>query len=223
MAASLIVVAKKPEPGFTKTRLCPPFSFEEAADFYRCLMLDTLELAARINNVDHTLAYTPPQALTYFKQIVPDGFNLVPQQGSDLGERLANVLAGQFELGYRKAVIMNSDGPTLPKAHLEEAFTGLDRADVTLGMGHDGGYYLIGMKQMYFGLFEGISWSTEKVIPQTKEVCSRLNLRVHQLPEWYDVDVAADLDRLRRDMARNSTAAPRTRDFLFKRGFSAYS
>jgi hypothetical protein len=40
MNASLIVVAKKPEPGFTKTRLCPPFTPEAAAEFYRCLMRD---------------------------------------------------------------------------------------------------------------------------------------------------------------------------------------
>jgi hypothetical protein len=59
MDASLIVVAKKPEPGFTKSRLCPPFTPQEAAQFYRCLMLDTLDLAARVQGVEHFVAYAP--------------------------------------------------------------------------------------------------------------------------------------------------------------------
>jgi rSAM/selenodomain-associated transferase 1 len=214
MDAALIVVAKRPKPGFAKTRLCPPFTSEDAAEFYRCLMLDTLELAAKLNIADHTLAYTPPEALSYFQNMVPDGFRLVPQKGTNLGERLANALEHHFELGYKRVVIMNSDGPTLPLAHLEEAFSGLDHAEITLGMGHDGGYYLIGMKRLQAELFQGISWSTAKVIPQTIDICQRLRLKVHQLPEWYDVDVAADLERLRSDLEQNPMSAPRTYDFL---------
>jgi rSAM/selenodomain-associated transferase 1 len=214
MDAALIVVAKKPEPGFTKTRLCPPFTAETAAEFYRCLLLDTLRLVTQLDSVDHTLAYTPPHAFPYFQRLVPPGFRLVPQAGADLGERLSNALAHHFDLGYRRVTIMNSDGPTLPSAHLKEAFSGLDYADITLGMGHDGGYYLIGMKKLQTELFQGISWSTEKVIPQTIALCRRLRLTVHKLPEWYDVDIAADLDRLRRDLAQNPTSAPQTHAFL---------
>jgi rSAM/selenodomain-associated transferase 1 len=141
MNASLIVVAKRPEPGSTKTRLCPPFTPEAAAEFYGCLMRDTLALAVKLRGVDLTLAYTPSSAIDYFHKLVPNGFRLIPQKGADLGERLAYALAHHLERGYRKVVIMNSDGPTLPLAHLEEAFSKLDHVDVTLGMGHDGGYY----------------------------------------------------------------------------------
>ena len=214
MDSALIVVAKKPEPGFSKTRLCPPFTPEGAAEFYRCLMLDTLALTSRLENVHLTLAYTPANALAYFQDLVPDDFNLMPQRGADLGERLANGLAQHFDLGYRRVVIMNSDGPTLPLAYLEEAFFALAHADVTLGMGHDGGYYLIGMKRLQPALFEGISWSTQKVIPQTMAQCDTLGLTVHKLPEWYDVDVEADLDRLRHDLIQNPAAAPHTLAFL---------
>ena len=113
MDAALIVVAKKPEPGFTKTRLCPPFTPQDAAKFYRCLMLDTLTLASRLKNVDRTLAYTPPDAHFYFQSLIPDGFRLMPQFGADLGERLANALAHHFESGYRRVVIMTGGGAAL--------------------------------------------------------------------------------------------------------------
>jgi glycosyltransferase A (GT-A) superfamily protein (DUF2064 family) len=127
---------------------------------------------------------------------------------------LANALSQHFDQGYRQVVIMNSDGPTLPLACLEEAFSGLDRADITLGPGHDGGYYLIGMKRLHRELFEGIDWSTERVISQTLTICHRLGTTVHQLPEWYDVDVADDLERLRRDLEKEPRLAPHTWNFL---------
>lgn len=216
MNNALIVVAKKPIPGFTKTRLCPPFTPEDAAEFYRCLMLDTLALAARLDAADHTVAYTPANAHVYFKELVPNNFQLVPQQGAGLGERLAHALDHHFQLGYQRVVIMNSDGPTLPLECLEESFSGLDGADITLGLGHDGGYYLIGMKRLHVELFRGIAWSTDQVIPQTLDICRRQGLAVHCLPEWYDVDVEADLDRLRTDLAQNPSAAPCTWTFLEK-------
>jgi hypothetical protein len=178
------------------------------------LLLDTLALMQRLEGADLAVAYTPESARAYFSELAPNGFCLVPQQGADLGERLANALGHHLDLGYRRAVIMNSDGPTLPLACLEEAFLGLDGADVTLGAGHDGGYYLIGMKQLYPELFQGIDWSTEMVVPQTLAICRHLGLSVHLLPEWYDVDVADDLDRLRRDLSRDPAPAPRTRAFL---------
>lgn len=217
MDNALIVVAKEPVPGHTKTRLCPPFTPEAAAEFYRCLLLDTLALMERLEMADHSVAYTPPGAREYFARLAPKGFRLVPQVGGDLGERLANALRQHFELGYSRVVIMNSDGPTLPLAYLETAFSALDCADITLGMGHDGGYYLIGMTTLQAKVFEGIDWSTEHVIPQTLANCRRLGLSVHALPEWYDVDVEADLECLRRDLAADPALARHTRAYLEKR------
>jgi len=219
----LIVVAKEPLAGRTKTRLCPPFTAEGAAELYRCLMVDTLALAAGLPIADRALAYTPAGARTYFAGLVPDGFRLVAQEGANLGERLANALRTHLELGYQRAVIMNSDGPTLPLSCLEEAFHALDTADVTLGPGHDGGYYLIGVKRLHPQLFQGIAWSTEQVVPQTLAACRRTGLRVHRLPEWYDVDVAGDLARLRADLARDPSLAPCTAAFLSQTRFFAAS
>jgi rSAM/selenodomain-associated transferase 1 len=211
---ALIVVAKEPMSGSTKTRLCPPLSLERAAELYHCMLLDTVALMERVEGVDLTLAYAPDSAHAFFRELVGPRFRLVPQRGASLGERLSNALAEHFQMGYKRAVIMNSDGPTLPVACLAEAVSGLARADVTLGIGHDGGYYLIGMRQLHRGLFVGIEWSTERVIPQTLAACQSLGLSVHQLPEWYDIDVGADLERARRDLAKDPTAAPHTWRFL---------
>jgi rSAM/selenodomain-associated transferase 1 len=212
--SALIIVAKEPVPGQTKTRLCPPFSLESAAAFYRCLLLDSLALMSRLETADHVIAYAPSNARNYFARLKPNSFSLVAQVGDNLGERLANALDHHFDQGYQRVAIMNSDGPTLPLDYLEQAFSGLDHADVTMGPGHDGGYYLIGMNRLHRELFEGIDWSTEHVISQTLATGRRLGLAVHQLPEWYDVDLAEDLERLRRDLKEEPERALHTWDFL---------
>jgi rSAM/selenodomain-associated transferase 1 len=200
--------------GNTKTRLCPPLSLEMAAELYHCMLLDTLALMKRVEGVDLTVAYAPEGAASFFREIAGAPFRLVPQRGGNLGERLANALAEHFRLGYGRVVIMNSDGPTLPLAYLEQSVSALDRADVTLGMGHDGGYYLIGMKRLHRALFQGIEWSTERVIPQTLAACQHLGLSAHKVPEWYDIDVGTDLERAWHDLAADPTAAPHTWRFL---------
>ena len=66
------------------------------------------------------------------------------------------------------------------------------------------GYYLVGLTSPQPGLFEGIDWSTERVLQQTLDRARALNLRVFCLPYWYDIDTAADLDLLRRDVRPGS-------------------
>jgi glycosyltransferase A (GT-A) superfamily protein (DUF2064 family) len=59
------------------------------------------------------------------------------------------------------------------------------------------------------------------VLPETLAICRHLGLQVHLLPEWYDVDVAADLGRLRRELAREPAASPCTAAFLLRAGLRA--
>ena len=103
--------------------------------------------------------------------------------------------------GHPKAIALDSDSPTLPAAHLLEAVAQLDRADLVVGPSEDGGYYLIGLKQSQPDLFREIAWSTERVASQTVARAQALGLSVALLPAWYDVDIPADLDRLRSELA----------------------
>ena len=79
----LIVVAKQPVPGQTKTRLVPPLSFEQAAALYEGFLRDTLDLMRAMPNARRVIAYLPHEARDYFAQLAPD-FDLLPQTGDDL-------------------------------------------------------------------------------------------------------------------------------------------
>jgi rSAM/selenodomain-associated transferase 1 len=214
----LLVVAKRPASGRTKTRLTPPLSPERAAALYECFLRDTLDLIRRIPDVQPVVAYLPAGAEGYFADLAPD-FERVLQQGADLGPRLDNALTAYLRRGYQRVVIMNSDGPTLPPSHLEAAFAALaGETDVVLGPCDDGGYYLIGVKRPVPRLLRRVQMSTPNVTADTLALADEEGLRVELLPAWYDVDDAASLARLVEELAAAPPDVARhTRAFLGQR------
>ena len=182
---ALLVVAKRPAPGRTKTRLTPPLSPVQAAALYECFLRDTLDLVRRLSGVAPAIAYLPAEERAYFEALAPD-FELVLQEGADLGERLDSALTRLLMVGYQHVAIMNSDGPTLPLACLTGAFDALaGGADVVLGPCDDGGYYLIGLKQPAPRLLREVRMSTPDVLADTLVIAAEEGLTVELLPTWY--------------------------------------
>ena len=142
----IVIMAKQPRIGFTKTRLCPPFSPQQAADFYKALLLDTLDLVGSIPDIQLAVAITPASGHDYFKKISPDGAIIVPVDGADIGECLAKTTDFLFSAGFEHVIALNADGPSLPRDYLVQAVNLLNDADLVLGPGEDGGYYLVGLK-----------------------------------------------------------------------------
>lgn len=216
---ALIMVAKRPTPGSTKTRLSPPFSLTEAANLYEKFLYDMLDIVRQVPEVQPVLAYLPAEAEEYFRHLAPD-FECILQRGDDLGARLDNTLSHYFNLGYERVAIMNSDSPNLPLAHLIEAFNALSgSADLVLGPCDDGGYYLIGMKHPLPRLLREVQMSTPTVAADTLALAYEESLSVHLLPAWYDVDDARSLTRLVRELAASpDTQARNTRAFVVRSG-----
>ena len=212
---ALIVVAKRPAPGNTKTRLSPPLSPEQASALYECFLADTLDQIRQVEGVERVIAYLPAQAHGYFHRLAPD-FQLIQQQGADLGARLDHALTSYLSHGYDHAVIMDSDSPTLPAEHLSQAFTALsDGAQVVLGPCEDGGYYLIGCSQPVPRLLREVRMSTPTVAADTIRLANEAGLHLVQLPTWYDVDDGASLVRLAQEIEESDPrTAAHTRRFL---------
>ena len=210
---ALIVVAKRPAPGKTKTRLSPPLTPQLASALYECFLFDTLDQMRQVIDAHHVIAYLDEQ--DYFQRIAAD-FELIQQEGDDLGVRLDNALTSYLSRGYERAVIMDSDSPTLPAAYLSQAFQLLsDGADVVLGPCDDGGYYLIGIKKPRPRLLREVQMSTSTVTADTIALAEQEGLRVNLLPIWYDVDDAASLIRLMKEVeSLDSQATVHTRRFL---------
>ncbi len=199
MQKALLVVAKRPAPGQTKTRLCPPLNSKQAADLYECFLCDTLTIMRAVPNVTPKIVYLPQDAHNYFQKLAPD-MDLVQQRGGSLGERLDNLLNDVLLDGADMAVVINSDSPTLPTAYLVQAFEQLSATDVVLGPTLDGGYYLIGIKEPHPRLLREVEMSTPYVLRDTLDLARKSGVTVSLLPEWYDVDTVEELLRLRNDI-----------------------
>jgi rSAM/selenodomain-associated transferase 1 len=195
ISEALIVFAKQPEPGKTKTRLAPPLNAETAARLYGCFLADTLETARQIQGIERIIAYDDPQAEPYFAVLAPD-FRHFAQTGAGLGKRMHNALACIFSAGYRRAVIVGSDLPHLPAQTIEQGFQSLRQgAEVVLGPSADGGYYLVGLTRPQPQLFD-LPMSTSQVLHLTLERAKRLSLKLALLEKNFDIDTAQDLEKL---------------------------
>ncbi|MEM7125499.1 MAG: TIGR04282 family arsenosugar biosynthesis glycosyltransferase [Chloroflexota bacterium] len=205
MKHALIIMAKEPAPGKTKTRLCPPLSHVEAAQLYGAFLQDVIELARdvarRVPQLRPFIAYAPEAAQSYFQALAPD-FSLVPQQGATLGERLDFVLTSCLSQGYQHVAAINSDSPTLPVDHLVQAFHQLEtgRVDVVFGPAEDGGYYLIGLTRPWPRIVREVKMSTPNVLQESLMIAAEESARSVLLPSWYDVDTVEELQRLHSEL-----------------------
>ena len=101
--------------------------------------------------------------------------------------------------GYASVVMIGTDVPHVRDAWIAEAETGLDEADVVLGPSADGGYFLVAMRAPH-DVFTGVVLSTPHVLRDTQRVIAASGLRLHLLAPSFDVDEAADVERLRSEL-----------------------
>jgi hypothetical protein len=195
--SALVIFAKAPVPGQVKTRLCPPLTPDEAASLHGSLVLDMLERSRGATALDRFVACAPSPDHVFFKILEErHGVRLLAQTGDDLGVRMARALADVFALGYRHALAIGTDLPTLPGSAFGDAVRLLADHDLVLGPALDGGYYLIGLRKPAPDLFSGIPWSTDRVLSLTQEKAVALGLRVALLPARRDLDTIEDLSAL---------------------------
>ena len=202
---ALIIMAKEPKIGATKTRLCPPLSLQEAAKLYDALLRDTIALVAQLPTIDLAIAVTPPDSTAYFENISPAKTHLIPVACKDIGDCLAQVISQLIKQGYTKVIAFNTDGPSLPPEIIQKAVYLLDKHDLVFGPAEDGGYYLVGQKQYHPNIFTQIDWSTSRVLKQTLAKTAKTGLNIALLPSWYDIDTIDDIERLHTEL---KTLAP---------------
>src|SRR5436190_13458834 len=227
--SALALMTKAPRAGKVKTRLVPPLTNEEAAQLNRCFLYDTgaaisVCCTGLIGSNSRPIArgmavYTPVGAESDYADILPADFSLLPQRGENFGERLYFAAEDLFKCSFESVCLIDSDSPTIPAENFTRAveLLSLPGDHIVLGPCDDGGYYLIGLKQLHRELFDGIDWSTERVFEQTKWRAMQIHLGVHELPRCLDVDDHKTLRRLCDELlgknARDAVA-PRTQEFL---------
>jgi uncharacterized protein len=181
----LLVIAKAPVPGRSKTRLCPPCSAEQAAELAEAALADTLDAVSRTECGGRTIVLDGEPG-----DWLPGGFEVVPQVGGGLADRLADA----FGNCGGPALLIGMDTPQVSPDLLADGLERLGRpgTDAVLGPCPDGGYWAIGMSRPLPGAFEGVPMSTGRTGEAQLNRLRELGLEVDLLDTLSDVDHFAD-------------------------------
>jgi uncharacterized protein len=199
LTAQLIVLAKAPVPGQVKTRLTPPFTPQEAATLAESALADTLEAGASAGFARHVLALSDQRAAPgLLRAELPARFEVTPQRGDGLAERIAAAFADVYAVLPVPVVLIGMDTPQVTPGLLETAARPLaaGEADAVFGPATDGGFWLLGLRRPDPGLIHGVPMSADHTGRAQLERLRAARLRVRQVPELTDVDTAADAARV---------------------------
>jgi rSAM/selenodomain-associated transferase 1 len=180
----LLVIAKAPVAGRVKTRLCPPCTPAEAAALASAALADTLAAAALAERAARRVLVLDGLAGDW----LPPGFDVIPQRGDGLAERLAAAFADAGE----PALLIGMDTPQVTPALLDAGMAALDGAGAVLGMAPDGGYWAIGLRRPDAAVFRGVPMSAPITAAVQAARLAALGLRTASLPPLRDVDTIAD-------------------------------
>jgi rSAM/selenodomain-associated transferase 1 len=203
MPRALMIFARYPVLGYTKTRLAKRLGNDATLLLYEALLADTAWSGGKVPNCRHMAALVglPADGCSPRDPLCRDPFGaffLAGQSGDDFGPRLGAAMASAVNQGNGPAVLIGADSPEIDLPLLEAAFATLHANDVVLGPANDGGYYLIGMNRYHPELFADIHWSTDTVLAETEAVARHSNLTVGHVLPLSDLDYFADLQALAR-------------------------
>ncbi|MDU8885155.1 TIGR04282 family arsenosugar biosynthesis glycosyltransferase [Yeosuana sp. MJ-SS3] len=183
----LIIFVKNIKLGKVKTRLAKTIGNKAAFEIYKILVDKTEKATEKL----------PMKKHIYFSDVIIDskwiGDNKTIQNGSDLGARMKNAFKDGLKKGFKKIVLIGSDLPDIDESIIKKAFKVLNFKDTVFGPAEDGGYYLIGMKQLYTHVFDNKPWSESHLLEATLQELKSNNISFGLTETLNDIDTFEDL------------------------------
>lgn len=205
---ALVIFGRSPDTGAGKSRLRSLLGSGRVDGLYAAFLEDIL-------------GWELPPAIAVFAALTgpPNGLSraaphatFLEQPAEPFGGRISAALDYVFAAGARRAVIVGTDAPTLPATILAACFDNLAEHRATLVPAADGGWVALGVDAPLNGALAGVTWSSAQTCEATRGALCRAGRSPLLLDPWYDVDDAAGLARLRREMLSEtgSARAPHT-------------
>ena len=194
----VLVFARAPVPGQTKTRLIPALGADGAAQLQARLILHTLATVNAAAPEKTELWCSPDTGHALFAEAAQQlQLCCLPQGEGDLGERMARAFSRALHDGRSVVIGIGTDCPALTAAHLRRAAKALSIGhDAVFIPAEDGGYTLVGLRRWIPAIFSGIDWGTSRVMAQTREQLRNAGAGWLELDSLWDVDRPEDLNRL---------------------------
>ncbi|BDS12695.1 TIGR04282 family arsenosugar biosynthesis glycosyltransferase [Aureispira anguillae] len=187
---SLMVFAKNPVLGTAKTRLAASVGDQKALEIYKFLLEYTAQITSKVN-CERRVFYSTHTDLD--DEFSNDLFSKTVQIQGDLGQKMYAAFEQMFKEGYQQVIIIGSDCYELSTEIISQAFEALDQHNFVIGPANDGGYYLLGMRQLESVIFNHKKWSQERLYHDTLIDLEALGYSYAELPMLSDVDYLEDL------------------------------
>ncbi|PWH87231.1 TIGR04282 family arsenosugar biosynthesis glycosyltransferase [Brumimicrobium oceani] len=189
---ALIIMTKNPELGKCKTRLAKTLGDEKALEIY-VQLIDYTAKIAKASKAD-LFIYSTDTLVDRKRWESPQTYFSIQSKG-DLGQRMSTAIENIKHQGYEKVIVLGSDCAEINEQDINFAFTQLDSNDFVLGPALDGGYYLIGMKELSPTLFSNMAWSTANVLSDSILRIKEKQSSYFLLEAKSDIDFEEDLER----------------------------
>jgi Uncharacterized protein conserved in bacteria len=200
---AVVLFCKLPVAGEVKTRLASETDKEFAKKIYALILnrlIFHLDSFCHKNEID--LYFFVSQSKIdefkiYIESIIEkfiDDRYIRLQIGEDIGIKMVNAFDFLFSAGHHDVVLIGSDIVGDMTTNVSDAFLKLCKYDYVVGPAFDGGFYLIGASNGFDrSLFDGIEWSTDKVL---KKLLFNLEIKKYTfdlLNRMLDIDRFQDL------------------------------
>ncbi len=202
LEAQLLVIAKQPRPGRSKTRLSPALTPEQAADVALAALRDTLAAVDRtpVRRRVLVLDGTPGPW-------VPAGWTVLPQRDGGLAERLTGAFADAAADCPLPMLLVGMDTPQVTPVLLTDAVEQLLTTDAVLGRALDGGWWALGLHAPHDHAFSGVPMSTASTGDAQAARLAELGLATTELPQLRDIDLVEDLHAVLAELPADSALA----------------
>ncbi|TQD38512.1 TIGR04282 family arsenosugar biosynthesis glycosyltransferase [Haloflavibacter putidus] len=185
----LLIFTKNPILGKCKTRLAKAVGEKLALEIYHYLLKHTANVAQKVE-ADKCVYYSENvEKNDYFSE---SEFQKKIQYGGNLGERMHNAFQEGFTEKYSQIIIIGSDMLAISAQEINRAFKHLEKYKYVIGPAQDGGYYLLGMRQLHPTVFRNKKWSSSSVFKETMRNLPTAETAVLEVKN--DIDTIEDID-----------------------------
>ena len=201
LPVTLLVVAKAPVPGQSKTRLAATVGDQVAAEIAAAALLDTLDAVADTPVAARVVALTgeldaAAGAAEIRRRLA--SFTVIGQRGNDFGDRLANAHADAAAVGGQPVLQIGMDTPQVTAKLLYDCGRRLVESPAVLGLAPDGGWWALGVDAPRFAeCLRDVPMSQPNTGASTLKALRGNGVDVDLLDELADFDIADDVAAVR--------------------------